>query len=372
MEDETRQDTEQSAGKGRGRHRGLRIGILLLVAVLAAHFGPRALYSLSHESTDDAFVDGRIVPVSAEVSGKVSRVLIEDNQPVKAGEVLLEIEDDHYRLTAGEKKAQWERRVAEADEIRLSIEEKVKALEKAKANMEAAAAEEELARKNRDRYRRLLQMHSVSQSLYEKFEAEWKVAEARARAARAAIAETDLVIQNLKAKLPVQKKKIREAEASLGLATLTLHKTEIRAPLSGRVAKKNIEPGKYVHPGQALLSIVDGKNVWVVANFKETQIENMRVGNPVDIRVDAYPGRTFKGHVDSFQPGTGSVFSLLPPENSTGNFVKVVQRVPVKIVIDSPGDPARVLCPGMSVVAYVKTGGTAESASGAGSAALER
>ena len=126
----------------------------------------------------------------------------------------------------------------------------------------------------------------------------------------------------------------------------------IFAPVSGSIAQKNVDPGKYVQPGQPLLSIVR-PDTWVVANFKETQIGKMSVGQPVEITVDAYGGKAFKGHIDSLQPGTGAVFSLLPPENATGNFVKVVQRVPVKIVMDSPFDPAHPLWPGLSVIATV-------------------
>jgi membrane fusion protein (multidrug efflux system) len=125
------------------------------------------------------------------------------------------------------------------------------------------------------------------------------------------------------------------------------------APITGRVAKKNVDPGKYVQIGQPLLTIVDEENIWVSANFKETQIKDMRVGQPVEIDVDSYPGITFKGRVDSFQPGTGSVFSLLPPQNATGTFVKVVQRIPVKIVLDSPPDSSHPLWPGLSVIPYV-------------------
>jgi membrane fusion protein (multidrug efflux system) len=350
----------------------LAAGALLVLAVLAVAFGPRVFYALSHESTDDAYVDGKIVTVSAEVTGNVSKVYVDDNQPVKAGDLLVEIEDRHYQLTADEKEARWKRMNAEETEIRLSIEEKTSALEKAKAELEAAQAEEELASKERERYRRLLEAQSVSRSRYDDAKAKWQVAAARTKAARAALAENALGVENLKAGRVIQRGKIREALASLDLAKLSLHKTEIRAPVSGRVARKNVEAGKYVSAGQPLLSIVDGSDIWIVANFKETQIEKMKVGDPVDVRVDAYPDRAFKGRVESFQPGTGAVFSLLPPENSTGNFVKVVQRVPVKIVLDSPGNPGRALWPGMSVVPYVATGGTAAPAPDRGKAALGR
>jgi membrane fusion protein (multidrug efflux system) len=367
----------QSENESRPRSRNgknlyVAAGALLILAVLAVGLGPRVFYALAHESTDDAYVDGKVVTVSAEVTGNVSKVYIDDNQPVKAGDLLVEIEDRHYRLTAEEKEARWKRMNAEETEIRLSIEEKIRALERAKAELEAAQAEEQLASKEKERYQRLLEEQSVSRSRYDDAEAKWQVAAARTKAARAALAENTVGVENLKAGRVIQRGKIREALASLDLAKLSLHKTEVRAPVSGRVARKNVEAGKFVSAGQPLLSIVDGSDIWIVANFKETQIEKMKVGDPVDIRVDAYPNRVFRGRVDSFQPGTGSVFSLLPPENSSGNFVKVVQRVPVKIVLDSPGKPDRALWPGMSVVPYVSTGGTAASASNGGKAELER
>jgi membrane fusion protein (multidrug efflux system) len=149
--------------------------------------------------------------------------------------------------------------------------------------------------------------------------------------------------------------KIREAEASAGLAKLDLSRTVVTAPFSGRIAKKNVDAGKYIQQGQPLMSIVDDSSLWIVANYKETQISHMKPGQAVDITIDAYPGTTFKGHVDSFQHGTGAVFSLLPPQNATGNFVKVVQRVPVKIVIDSKPDPSHPLWPGLSVYPSVAT-----------------
>jgi membrane fusion protein (multidrug efflux system) len=365
-------ENEPRARSRRGKNLYLAAGMVLVLAVLAVGLGPRVFYALSHESTDDAYVDGKIVTVSAEVTGNVAKVYVEDNQPVKEGGLLVEIEDRHYRLTAEEKEARWKRLIAEETEIRLSVEEKTRALERANAELEAAHAEEQLSSKERERYRRLLEEQSVSRSRYDDAEAKWQVAAARTKAARAALAEYALAVDNLKAGLVIQRGKIREALASLDLARLSLHKTEVRAPVTGRVARKNVEVGKYVNAGQPLLSIVDGSDIWIVANFKETQIEKMKVGDPVDIRVDAYPNRVFKGRVDSFQPGTGAVFSLLPPENSTGNFVKVVQRVPVKIVLDSPGNPGSILWPGMSVVPSVATEKTAAPALDRGNTALGR
>jgi membrane fusion protein (multidrug efflux system) len=178
------------------------------------------------------------------------------------------------------------------------------------------------------------------------------VAHSKKDSALASIAEVEAALKAVRAKVAAQEIKIKEADISKNQAQLDLARTVVKAPLSGRIAMKNVDPGKYVQPGQALLSIVQ-HDTWVVANYKETQIKKMTVGQPVKVKVDAYPGIIFKGHVDSLQPGTGAVFSLLPPENATGNFVKVVQRVPVKIVLDSKFDPAHPLWPGLSVIPSV-------------------
>jgi membrane fusion protein (multidrug efflux system) len=190
------------------------------------------------------------------------------------------------------------------------------------------------------------------------------VKEAEAEARRAEAMAARMAIRTLRAKLDEQKRAIEEARSLLELARIDLARTVIYAPASGNVTRKNVYPGNYVQPGQPLLAIVDPSEVWIVANFKETQVEKMRVGQPVDIRVDAYPGKVFKGRVDSFQHGTGSVFSLLPPNNATGSFVKVVQRVPVKIVLDGPADPRCPLWPGLSVVPHVDVGVEAAGISG--------
>jgi membrane fusion protein, multidrug efflux system len=164
--------------------------------------------------------------------------------------------------------------------------------------------------------------------------------------------EAGAAVSALEARLATQGYKVREAETGRRMSQLDLSRTVVRAPCAGRVAMKKVDPGKYVQPGQPLLAIV-GQDTWVVANFKETQVEKMAVGQPVRLKVDAYPGVDFHGRIASLQPGTGSVFTLLPPENASGNFVKVVQRIPVKIAVDTPFDPKHPLWPGLSVCPVV-------------------
>ncbi len=333
--------------------------VLVLLALVAAgvYLSPALMRSLTHESTDDAYVAGTVVPISAEVRGAVERVLVADNQPVKAGDLLLEINREDYAAHLDEAEKALLGLTAEENQIRASIQEGEEGLVEARANLASAEAQEAFARKERDRNTKLVKKDAVAELRYDQVVSQWQIASARADAAKAAVSKAEAAIENLKARLKTQGFRIAQAKAALELARINLARTQVRAPVTGRVAKKNVDPGKYVQPGQPLLALVES-DVWVVANYKETQIEDLRVGQPVEIEVDAYPGVTFEGHIDSFQPGTGAVFSLLPPENATGNFVKIVQRVPVKIVLDSEPDPVHPLWPGMSVVPHADTRAT--------------
>lgn len=310
------------------------------------------VHSLSHESTDDAYVTGVVVPVAAEIKGRVVNVYVRDNQYVPAGGPLLDIFPQDYADALRERSQAVSTLTAEKRELEASLTQRQKAVAQARANLAAAAAEETLAEKELKRYDRLVREDAASRSQYDHVESGSKVARARTEAAAAAVAEAEGAIVAARARLNTQDFRIKEAEAAHRLAELNFKRTTLVAPISGRIAKKSVDPGKYVQPGQALLAIVQ-QDTWIVANFKETQVGKMAVGQPVEVQVDAYPGIVFRGHVDSLQPGTGAVFSLLPPENSTGNFVKVVQRLPVKIVMDSTFDPAHPLWPGLSVTPTV-------------------
>ena len=330
-------------------YRGSVIFILLAACIgTAAYF----IHSLSYESTDDAYIAGTIIPIASEVRGQVTKVHVHDNQSVTAGMPLLEIYQSDYLNLVQERTGAVSRFKAEDLELRASIEQKEKAFTQAKANLDAALAEENLTAKERERYSRLIGQGAISQSRFDRVESQWQVANARTKAAAAALDEAAVAVKALKARLTTQTFRIAEAQASHDLARRDLARTVVVAPATGRIAKKNVDPGKYVQAGQTLLAIV-AEHTWVIANFKETQIEKMTVGQPVEVKVDAYPGKVFRGRIDSLQPGTGAVFSLLPPENATGNFVKVVQRVPVKIVFEKPHDPAYPVWPGLSVIPTV-------------------
>jgi membrane fusion protein (multidrug efflux system) len=340
--------------KGTMRKWGFRVLVLVALVAAGVYLTPALIHHLTHESTDDAYVAGTVVPISAEVKGTVERVLVTDNQPVTAGDLLLEINRDDYAAYLEKAEKVLLGLAAEENQIRASIREGEEGLVEARANLASAEAQETFARKDRDRNTQLVKKDAVAQLRYDQVVSQWEIAKARADAAKASVSKAEAVIQNLEARLKTQGFRIAEAKAALDLAGINLARTQVRAPTTGRVAKKNVDPGKYVQPGQPLLALVES-DVWVVANYKETQIEDLQAGQPVAIEVDAYPGVTFEGHIDSFQPGTGAVFSLLPPENATGNFVKIVQRVPVKIVLDSEPDPVHPLWPGMSVVPHVDT-----------------
>ncbi len=331
---------------------GFRIFVVTVIAAAVIYGIVYFIHSLSHERTDDAYVAGTVVPIAAEVKGKVINVYIDDNQYVDAGKPLLEIYQQDYLDLAKEKKDAIFRLTSEENEQSATIEEKEKTLTKVRANLDVALSEEDLAQKEVQRYESLLKKDAVSQNEYDQMKSRWQATVARRKASVAAIGEAEAAIKAIKAKYATQSFKIKEAQSTKNLVDLDLTRTVVVAPVSGRIAMKNIDPGRYVMPGQALLAIVK-EDIWVIANFKETQIAKMAVGQPVEIKVDAYPSMKFSGHVDSLQSGTGSVFSLLPPENATGYFVKIVQRVPVKIIIDSKFDSQHPLWPGMSVVPTV-------------------
>ena len=331
---------------------GFRILVITVIAAAVIYGIVYFIHSLSHESTDDAYVSGTVVPIAAEIRGRVVNVYIDDNQYVDAGVPLLEIYQQDYQDMVKEKKDAISRLASEKNELAATIAEKEKTLNRARANLDVAISEEGLAQKEVQRYESLLKKDAVSQNQYDQMKSRWQVTIAHRQAAIAAVDEAEAALKAIKAKTTTQSFKIKEAQSAKNLAERDLTRTIVIAPISGRIAMKNVNPGKYVLQGQTLLAIVK-EDIWVIANFKETQITKMTVGQPVEIKVDAYPTIKFSGHVDSLQPGTGSVFSLLPPENATGNFVKVVQRVPVKIVIDSKFDPQHPLWPGLSVVPTV-------------------
>ena len=334
-----------------------RVVIAIVVIAAAVRFAPKIVFSITHVSTDDAYVQTTVVPISAEVAGRILRVYVDDNSRIAKGDSILRIDPSDYLLGLQQKTAARSTAEAERERIGSQLAVQQKSLVRAQADLAAAQTRAALAEKDYSRMKSLLDGGGISQSQFDQAETASRVAQSAVKAAQAAVAEIQASLQVFPTLLEQQEYRIREAHSALEIAKNNLQRTLVVAPVSGRVARKNVDPGKFAQPGQPLLAIVGLEDPWVLANFKETQIRSMRIGEPVEVRVDAYPGHVFHGRIDSFQAGTGSFFSLLPPENATGNFVKVTQRLPVKIAIDSGADSTHPLYPGLSVKASVVAGG---------------
>ena len=412
---------EQPAGNGvsgflRGRPHARRsvgvVGLLVAIGVIGAWW-----YYAGRETTDDAQVDGHIVPVAARVGGTVAAVKVEDNQIVEAGAILVEVDPRDYEVARHRAEADYADAQAAlaAAEAGIPITSTTTAsqvssaganVERATTGTEAAARDAEASRarlasaqarlkeatanatrtaRDLERLKPLLAKDEVSQQQYDAAVAGSDAARAAVESAQALIIEATQAVSVAegrraqasnaltqaqaelrtartapeqvavtRARAESARARVQQAKAMLEQATLNLAYTGVKAPTAGRVSKKSVEAGQVIQPGQPLLAIVPVEDVWITANFKETQLKDMRSGQRASISVDAY-GRQYQGRVESIAAATGARFSLLPPENATGNYVKVVQRVPVKIVLDKGQDPEHLLRPGMSVVPTVYT-----------------
>jgi len=408
---------EPPAPKGLANPKVLRLLLGAGAVVLAGAVG-LIVYYYNRESTDDAQVDGHITPMASKVYGRVAQVLVEDNQAVKAGQVLVKIDARDYQAALDQAKAslalaESEARSAGVDVPRTrenvasgnssadaqllgAVADLARAqatydaaqtadLAWAQANIEKSRANAELAKADLARYKPLMEKGEISKQQYdaaqanadatasalkadeEKLEQARRnvdVAKAQRDAAKAKVGQANAGVASAQADIKqvsmkaadAQAKlaKVEQARAALEAAQLNLSYTEITAPVDGVATHKQVETGQIVQAGQGLMVIVPLHDVWVTANFKETQLKKMKAGQKAEVKVDTY-GKTFSGHVDSIAGATGSVLSLLPPENATGNFVKVVQRIPVKIVLDPIPAEKAVLRPGRNVEATVIT-----------------
>lgn len=310
------------------------------VLLVGGYFGARALlFAYHHESTDDAFLDGHVVQISPKVSGYVTELRVTDNQPVARGDVLLVIDPRDYVAARDLAKAA-------ADAARSRFEQARAQVETSRATLAAARANAKTATANLGRAKEEFNKGVLDKQSYDSAVSTAKSADATVGAGVANLATAELKVHEAEAAVAQAEAQLRQAELDLGYTTIT-------APVTGRVTRRTVERGNYLQPGQALLALVE-PDLWVTANFKETQLTHMRPGQPVTVRVDAYPDRLLAARVNSFQRGSGARFSLLPAENATGNYVKVVQRVPVKLVFDDPLPGDMVLGPGMSVVPDVR------------------
>lgn len=336
--------------------------VLILIGALALYFYRG--YKATHITTDDAFVDGRIHLIASKVPGTVKGIHVKDNQFVKRNDLLLEMDPRDYEVKVKEAHAGLEMERAKLSEIRDRVDTVRKQLSEGIASLEAARATLELQEANLRQaeidFRRaesLLKKEVVTKDQFDKAKTNYDVGVAQVKAARERIKQLEASLETQKAlikqtetSLIPQQAQIQQKDAILSGAQLNKSYTKIYAPSDGYIAKRTVEVGNQIQSGQSLMAVVPLDDIWITANYKETQLERVRPGQKVKIKVDTYPGKAFQGKVESVMAGTGVVFSLFPPENATGNYVKIVQRIPVKIVLDQGTDPAHILRIGMSVV----------------------
>jgi len=336
----------------RGRQRKVLIAFIAALILLIAVIFYYCVFIAPYESTDDAFIDGYVTLISPRVPGQVTQLLVTDNQEVKAGDELVEIDPRDYEAGLAQAKADLAAAQSKSDQSQAQVKVSEARVAQAQAAVTAAGAEAQRADDDLKRYQSV-ESKAVSQSAIDLAQAQALSADANLEAAysQTNAAEADVTLSE--AGVETATAAIQQAEAKLQQAELNVSYTKIIAPMDGRITARTVQQGNYVQPGQALLALVP-RDVWVTANFKETQLTYMKPGQPVELRIDAYPNRKFKGKVDSLQAGTGARFSLLPPENAVGNYIKVVQRVPVKIVFDEEMPTNLDIAPGMSVVPTVK------------------
>jgi membrane fusion protein, multidrug efflux system len=305
-----------------------------------------------YESTDDAFVAARSFSIAPKVGGYVAEIPVTDNQHVAAGQTLAHIDERDYVIAVNQAQAQVDAAKANVANIEAQIASQQAQIDQAKAQLEQAEAQLKFAEQEEARAQDLVQKGAGTVQREQQTKSDLNAQQANTARAKAALIAAELQDKVLATQRDSARASLNQAQAQLDQAKLNLAYTNIAAAQPGKVAKLSGAKGAFVTPGQSLMMFVPDE-VWITANYKETQLTDMRPGQPVDIRIDAYPNRKLSGHVASVQPGSGTAFSLLPAENATGNFVKVVQRVPVKIVVDDwPADLP--VGPGMSVVPWTR------------------
>jgi membrane fusion protein (multidrug efflux system) len=313
------------------------------------------------EDTDDAYVGGDVTVIGPKVPGYITQVAVTDNQVVHAGDLLVKIDDRDYRAALA--KADGAVAAQQALLANLDATENLQqaVIRQAQASVAAAAAETQRSRDDEARYRDLSSRSAVSIESAQRADATYKTARADSDKAQAALIAAQRQIDVIESQKLQARAALQQAKAEQDIARLNEGYTELRAPVDGVVGNRRARTGAYAAAGTQLLSVVPAHGLWVDANFKEDQLARMSAGQAVEIRADVMPGRVFHGRLSSLAPATGAQFSVLPPENATGNFTKVVQRVPVRVVLDSKDDALGVLRPGLSVVAEVDTRGRVAS-----------
>lgn len=307
------------------------------------------------ESTDDAYIQADAVIVAPKVAGYIDEVFVTDNQAVKAGDPLFQIDPRDYRSQVTQASAQIDVTGAAAAGLRAQIAEQQAGVQGAQAQLVAARSDLELARAVEARYKALSATGAESVETYGEKRAQLANAIAQLKVRETQLSSAQRRIATLQAQVGETAARAEGAKAQREAAGVDLSSTLVRASIAGRVGNKTVQLGQFVQPGTRTMSIVPVDKLYIQANFKETQVGSMRVGQPVTIEIDALEGIELRGRVESFSPGTGAQFSLLPPENATGNFTKIVQRIPVRISVDAKPETRALLLPGMSVTVSVDT-----------------
>jgi membrane fusion protein (multidrug efflux system) len=334
--------------------RSLPIALALLIAIGAAWYG----YDWWNngrfiESTDDAYVGADVTVIAPKVSGLIARVAVTDNQFVREGELLVKLDDRDYRAALAEAEA-----AVAAERATLANLDATRRLQEAvvaqcRADIVAADAEIVRARDDQSRYQKLLATSNASAQRFQQADATYKSAVAQGNKTRAALDAAERQIEVIDTQKQQAEAALAQALAERDLAQLDVGYTELRSPIDGVIGNRAARNGSYATIGARLLAVVPARGLWVDANFKESQLARMQPGLAATVEADVLPGRKFHGHVVSLAPATGATFSVLPPENATGNFTKIVQRVPVRILLDGDASTLGLLRPGLSVTVAV-------------------
>ncbi|WP_413734595.1 HlyD family secretion protein [Sodalis sp. RH21] len=355
-QDDEHDDEDDEPRKRPGKKPLIILGaVVLILIVVGLYFW---LTTRNQETTDDAFTEGDAVTIAPKVSGYVTALAVKDNQRVHKGDLLIQIDARDYQAQRDQAQAQLGLAQAQLHQaqVQLALAKVQYPAQLAQAQAQQARADANLQNAEADyRRQRGVDPRATSQQNIDSASAQLRAARADAANARAQVevaAQVGLQVKQAEANVEARQQQVGQAQAQLEAADLNLSYTQVRAPYDGYITRRNVQPGMLVQAGGALFSVVSPQ-IWITANFKESQLERMRPGNQVDITVDAYPDMKLHGHVDSVQQGSGSRFSAFPAENATGNFVKIVQRVPVKIVIDSGLDPNIPMPLGLSVAPTV-------------------
>ncbi len=330
--------------------RAVWIVLILVVALAAMPLYRYFRYFSNHVSTDDAYVDGTVALVSSRVAGTVTNVYVQDNWTVKEGDLLLTLDPRDFEVRIDQAQAQLDR-------AKQSVEEMLAQVKAAEAGVQLAGSQFHQAKVDFDRAKSLKDQGVVSSAQYDQASTGLRIASADQALAQHQLSQAKAALGSEKADHSrFDRPIVRQAHAALEAAKLDLAYTKITAPFTGIITHKSVHVGHRVQVGEPLLAVVPVGKLYVTANFKETQLTEVRVGQPAEIEADIYPGFVYRGHVDSISMGTGAAFSLLPPENATGNWVKVVQRVPVKIVLEKQPSPEKALRLGLSVEVAIDLG----------------